>query len=435
MSSTREPGGVGGGDLLVRNVGQLLTLRGPARPRRGVEHRELGLVRDGAVLVESGRIAAVGRENDVRAGVRSVDVLDARGGVVLPGFVDAHTHALFAGSRASELADKLAGRTYAEIAREGGGIRRTVRDTRAATREELHGQTRARLLRMVAHGTTTVEVKSGYGLDLAQELRLLEVLRDLDRGVPATVVPTFLGAHAVPPEYEEDAEGYVDLVVRRMLPATADRGLARFCDVFVEDGFFTPEQGRRILRAGMDRGLPAKVHADELTASGGTALAAEVGATSADHLLRSPPADLRALADAGTVAIALPGTSFASLDLPYCDARQLVDLNLPVALGTDLSPNAWVESMPLILSLACYRLRLRPEEAVTAATVNAAWAVGLGEEVGTLEPGKRGDLQVLAVRDYRDLPYRVGLPLAAYVVKDGAVVARDGQLTPRGEPG
>lgn len=436
MSTTAEGDRRGAaGDLLVTNAGQLLTLAGLLHPRRGPEHRDLGLVEDGAVLVEDGRIVAAGPRQHVEREARSVEVLDAGGRVVMPGFVDPHTHAVFAGSREGELAAKLAGKSYAEIAAAGGGILETVRATRRADKAQLRAETADRLRRMLAHGTTTVEVKSGYGLDLKNEVKVLEVARSLGRALPLQVIRTFLGAHAVPPEFAEEADGYVDLLVRQVVPEVAARRLARYCDVFVDAGFFTADQGRRVLQAGQDHGLPSKVHADELTSSGGTELAAELQAVSADHLLHPSEAGLRALAAAGTVAVALPGTSFASQDLPFVDARRLLDAGLPVALGTDLSPNSWVESMPFVVSLACYRLGMRPEEALAAATINAAWAVGEAAAVGSLEEGKRGDLLVLRARRYEEIPYRVAANPVDVVVKDGAVVARDGRLTPEGGRG
>jgi imidazolonepropionase len=424
-----------GGDLLVRNIGRLLTLGGYRRPRRGKSLLDLGVQDGAAVLIERGIVTAVGPEAKVMREARSVDILDAGGRLVLPGLVDAHSHAAFVGSRAGELADRLKGKSYREIAREGGGILRTVRAVRTASEEEIVEETVPRLRRMIAHGTTTAEVKSGYGLDGESETKMLAAIARLNDRVPTTLVPTFLGAHAIPPEFASDAEGYVDTLVDTLIPTVADQGLARYCDVFVEGGFFNPEQGRRILLAGQEAGLPSKVHADELTASGGAELAADVQAVSADHLLFAGERGLNALAESGTLAVLLPGTSFSLFDLPYADARRMIETGVSVALGTDLSPNAWIESMLFVISLACYRLRMRPEEAVSAATWNAAWAVGLASEVGSVEPGKRGDLVVLEARDVPEIPYGIARNLAHTVIKDGTVVSREGRLTPREEPG
>ncbi|MFQ5986240.1 MAG: imidazolonepropionase [Thermoplasmata archaeon] len=437
MSSSPESplGGQPGGDLLVRNIGRLLTLGGYRKPRRGKDLLDLGPRDRAAVLIERGIVTQTGLDVEVAREARSVEALDARGRLVLPGLVDAHTHAAFVGSRADELADKLRGKSYAQIAREGGGILRTVRAMRAASEEEIVEETISRLRRMSAQGTTTAEVKSGYGLDRESETKMLAAIARLAGRAPTTLVPTFLGAHAIPPEFASNPSGYVDSLVETVIPAVADQGLARYCDVFVEDGFFDPDQGRRILLAGQEAGLPSKVHADELTASGGAELAASVQAVSADHLIFASEEGLGAMAKAGTVGILLPGTTFSSPDLPYADARRMIEAGVSVALGTDLSPNSWIESMLFVISLACYRLRMRPEEAVSAATWNAAWAVGLAAEVGSLETGKRGDLVVLEARDVPEIPYRIGRNLAGTVVKDGVVVARDGRPTPTEEPG
>lgn len=424
-----------GGDLLVRNIGRLLTLGGYRRPRRGGELRDLGVQSGAAVLIEGGVVSAVGPEPEIRREGRSVDVVDAEGRLALPGFVDAHTHVAFVGSREGELAEKLAGKTYGEIVREGGGILRTVRETREATQGEITRETAPRLLRMVVHGTTTTEAKSGYGLALEHELKLLASLDELRNRVPMTLVPTFMGAHAVPPEYATDREGYVDALVKTMVPEVASQGVARYCDAFVDEGFFSADQGRRILTAGQEAGLSAKVHADEFTASGGAELAAAAQAVSADHLLHASDDGLRAMARSGTVAVLLPGTSFGSMDLPYADARRVIDAGVAVALGTDLSPNAWIESMSFILSLASYRLRMHPEEAIAAATWNAAWAVGMAGEVGSLEAGKRGDLLLLEAREPAEIPYHIAGNLVGTVVKDGVVVAQDGHLTSEAVPG
>jgi imidazolonepropionase len=410
------------GDLLITNIGQLLTLAGPEGPRTGGGLRNLGIVRDAAVLMKEGRIAAAGPREEVEGEAGDAEVLDAEGRLVMPGFVDPHTHAAFAGSREAELAQKLAGKTYAEIAREGGGIRSTVRVTRQASKDQLLEEVETRVRRMVASGTTTLEVKSGYGLTLEDEVKLLEVISTLPERLPVNVVPTFLGAHAVPEEYEGDPQGYVDHLVEDVIPVVAGRGLARCCDVFVEEGFFSASQGREVLLEGQKHGMASKVHADELTACGGAELAAEVRSVSADHLLFSTERGLRAMAQAGVVAVLLPGTSFSSFELPYAAARRFIELGLPVALGTDLSPNSWIESMQFVINLACYQLRMLPEEAICAATVNAAWAIGLGHEVGSLEEGKRGDLIVLEVRDYREVPYRIAANMVREVVKDGRVV-------------
>lgn len=422
----RPASGGGEGNLLVTNIGQLLTLEGSSQPRTRDELGRLGVLRRAALLVREGWVDAVGPTEAVAREARGVEVLDARGGVVMPGFVDAHTHAAFAGSREAELADKLAGKSYAQIAAEGGGINRTVRQTRAADSADILKESKVRLLNILAHGTTTVEVKSGYGLDLENEMKLLKVISQAGRELPLRIVPTFLGAHAIPEEYESDPGGYMDEICERIIPKVASSGLAKYCDVFVEEGFFNQGQGRRVLMEGQRLGLASKVHADELTACGGAELAGEVSAISADHLLHSTAEGLEAMARSGTIAVLLPGTSFSTPGLPYCDARRIIEAGIPVALGTDLSPNSWVESMQFIISLACYQLRMAIEEAIAAATINSAWAVGLGEEVGSLEEGRRSDLLVLNVGDYRQIPYRIASNLVREVVIGGRVVLSRG---------
>ena len=384
--------------------------------------KDLGIVPDGAVYLEGGRLKEVGDTRDVlrlRGGTR--EVIDATGKVVMPGLVDAHTHAAFAGSRHHELPWKAEGLSYKEIAARGGGILSTVRDTRAAPREALIAATRKRLDGMLRFGTTTAEVKSGYGLTPESELEILLAIEEISNGHPMGIVSTFLGAHAVPPEFEGRGDAYADLVANEMIPAIATRSGARFCDAWVEEGSFTPEQARRVFAAAKARGLDAKVHADELSDSGGAALAAEVGATSADHLIHSSDAGLRAMADAGVIGVLLPATSLAGR-LPFVDARKIINAGVAVALGTDLSPGSWNESMQASVALATHRLGMYLEEAVTAATVNAAFAIGKGREVGTLEPGMAADLLVLDADSVGHLGYRVSGNLVEKVIKAGRVV-------------
>ena len=409
--------------LLVVHASELVTLRGPwGRAHRKEEMRELGIIPDGAVYIEGGRVREVGDTRDVlRVRGEVKDAIDATGKVVLPGFVDAHTHAAFAGSRHGELAWKAEGLSYQEIAARGGGILRTVRDTRAASREALVAATRKRLDGMLRFGTTTAEVKSGYGLTTESEVGILQAIDGLAGSHPMDLVSTFLGAHAIPPEYEGRTDAYADLVANEMIPAVTTRTGARFCDVWVEAGYFSADQARRILAAAKAHGLDAKVHADELSDSGGAALAAGAGAVSADHLLHSSEAGLRAMAETGVVGVLLPGTSFAS-NLPFADARRIISAGVPVALGTDLSPGSWNESMQVVLALATHGLGMYPEEALTAATVNAAFAIGKGKEVGTLEPGMAGDLLVLDADSVGHLGYRIGGNLVEKVVRAGRVV-------------
>ncbi len=395
-------------DLLLTEVGEVATLAVGPVPRVGPALGELGLVRDAAIAVDGGRIAWIGparqraRAVRLRGGGRTVS---ADGGVVVPGFVDAHTHVLFAGDRAFELPLKVGGASYAEIAAAGGGLYSTVRDTRAASDRELLDQSAARLERMARNGATSVEVKSGYALDVAGELRLLRLIPRLARRTGLHLVPTFLGAHAVPEEYAGRADAYIDRLVRGALPVIAREELARFCDVFCEPGFFTPAQSEKLLTAAAALGLGLKIHAEEFVLSGGAALAARLHATSADHLLAASEDDRRALAAAGVTAVLLPLTAFASSPAGRIPGREMVDAGVPVALGTDCSPNSWVESMPLVLAHAVHRGRLTPAEALSAATVNAAYASGL-VGAGTLAVGAPADLAIFPFASVAQLGYR-----------------------------
>ena len=394
-------------ELLVRDLAEVATLARGAVPRVGAAMGEISRLPEGAIAVDGGRVVWVGperrlgREVRLRPGGRTVL---GEGGTAVPGFVDAHTHVLFAGDRSAELPLRVAGATYTEIARRGGGLFSTVRATRRATDATLLEETAARLRRMAASGTTSVEVKSGYALDHAGELRLLRLVPRLARRTGLRLVPTYLGAHAVAPEYEGRADAYVRAIVRRTLPAVARGRLARFCDVFCEPGFFTVPQSERILRAARALGLGTKVHADEFVASGGARLAARLRARSADHLLATPERDRRLLAAAGVVAVVLPLTALAS-PARRSPARELVDAGAPVALGSDCSPNTWVEEMPGVLAAAVHAGRLTPAEALSAATVNAAHAVGLSD-AGTIEVGRPADVAVFPFPSADALGYR-----------------------------
>ena len=395
-------------ELVVRDLAEVATLaRGPV-PRVQEAMGDLGTIVDGAVAVDRGRVVWVGPERRLAGEVRLAEggrTVRGGAGTAVPGFVDAHTHVLFAGDRAQELPLKAAGASYAEIARRGGGLLSTVRATRAASDDRLLRETAARLEGMAATGTTSVEVKSGYALDHAGELRLLRLIPRLARRTGLRLVPTYLGAHAVPPEFAHRPDAYVAAIVRRTLPAVARGRLARFCDVFCEPGFFTVAQTERVLRAARELGLGLKVHADEFVASGGARLAARLHAASADHLLATPDADRRRLARAGVSAVVLPLTAFASSTARRSPARELVDAGAAVALGSDCSPNTWVEGIPGVLAGAVHAGRLTPAEALTAATVNAAHAVGL-DDAGTIEVGRPADLAVFPVRSADLLGYR-----------------------------
>ena len=391
-------------------IGELATPIGQ-EPNRGAGQGELTVVRDAYVLVRDGRIAEVGAGRWPRfAG----PTLDAEGRTVTPGLVDPHTHAVFAGNRVQEFLARARGEKYT-----GGGILTTVQAVREAPEGELVRLARPRLLRMLELGATTVEIKSGYGLTTADELKMLRAIRRLGEELPLTLVPTFLGAHAFPPEVSR--ENYIRLMVEEMIPVVAGTGLARFCDVFCDQGFYTIEEARTILLAARAAGLGVKVHADELAWVGAAELAGELSATSAEHLLHVSQSGIEAMAHAGTVAVLLPGTAFV-LDEPWPPARDLIAAGVPVALGTDFNPGSSpVASLPLILALAVLRMGMSPAEALVAATLNAAAAIGLADRVGSLEPGKQADLVVWDAESYEEIPYWIGQNLAWAVVARGRV--------------
>lgn len=420
-------------DLLVLNSGQLVTLAGPTGPRRGAEMRELSVIDDGALAAHEGRILAIGHTDELVTQFQARRTLDAGGCAVIPGFVDPHTHLPWAGDRAAEFEMRIGGATYMQIMAAGGGIVRTVADTRKAPLASLVAQTRTRLDRMLAHGTTTAEAKTGYGLDLPGELKQLDAIAVLQRTHPIDLVPTFLGAHAIPVEYQGHADAYTDLLANGMLPAVRarwlqlkdsfDPGWPIFCDVFCEDGAFDVNQARRILEAAKEQGFGLKIHVDEFGPLGGTPLAVELGAISADHIVATPHEQITALAASHTIGVALPGTPFGLAHSSYSPGRMLIDRGGALALATDLNPGTcWCESMQFILALACRYMRLLPAEALVAATLNAAYAVGLGHHVGSLEPGKLADLLILDAVDYRMLAYRFGTNLIRAVVKRGNLV-------------
>jgi imidazolonepropionase len=414
-------------DLVVRNIGRLATLAGPA-PRLGAAMSDLGIVEGAAVVASVGRITYAGPESSMPA-VEAARTLDAGGAAVLPGFVDAHTHLVFAGDRDEEIRQRLAGRSYAEIAAAGGGIVRTVEATRRASVEELAEGLARRLDEMLRQGTTTAEVKSGYGLETAAELRSLEAIAAVSRHHPVALVPTFLGAHEVPVEHRAGRARYVDLLVREMVPEVARRGLARFCDAFCEQGVFTVEETRAILSAARAHGMALRLHADELAWTGGAELAAEMGARSADHLLFVSGAGMAAMAKAGCAATILPSAAFYLRLGRQAPARALIAAGVPVALATDGNPGGGLSpSMPFAMAVGCFAAGLSLEEAITAATINAAYSLDVHGDTGSLEAGKRADLVVLRSARLLDV-VRAGVPAIRAVVKDGRVVVDGGALS------
>jgi imidazolonepropionase len=442
-------------DLLVVNAREIVTAAGPPRPRVGRELGDLARVARGALAAKDGRVVEVGPEDVVRArhpAGGQTRIVDAGGGVVLPGLVDCHSHLVFAGSRENEFLLKLQGVSYLDIQRAGGGIAATVAATRRAGSDELTALAEARLGRMLREGTTTVEAKSGYGLCREHEIRLLEVADGLARrrrpgpdgpspgpdgpSPGPRIVSTLMGAHVVPAEYAGDRDGYVRLLNEQLTPEVARRGLAVFCDVFCEEGAFSVAESRAILTAGRRWGLTPKIHADELSASGGALLAAELGAISADHLLFVGEDGARALAAAGVVAVLLPGTSASLLLDRHAPARLLIERGVPVALATDFNPGSSpVDSMATVMALACRLLKLTPAEAIMAATVNAAWAIGLGREVGSLEPGKAADLVIFDAPTAEYIPYHLGASLVRDVFIGGKPAFSRERGSGLGQPG
>ncbi len=409
-------------DLLIHGADQVCTVAGGGRPKRGPEMGDVGLLLDGAVAVDGGRIVEVGPSERLRARYRGVEEVDARGRILIPGLVDAHTHALFAGERAHEFELRLRGVPYLEIQAQGGGILATTRAVRTAGVEGLVAETAPRLRRLLAVGTTTAEVKTGYALTPEGELAMLDAIVRLDRALPLRLVPTFLGAHAVPPEYADDPDAYLE-ALRPILPEARRRG-ARFCDIFCETGVFSADQARRHLSAAREAGLIPKLHADEFAAIGGLEVALELEARSVDHLEVTSVEALERLAASWVAAVALPLTSLGLPGHPYMQARPFLEAGGILALGSDLNPGpAWCESMLTTIAIACRGLRITPAEALTAATLNAAYAVGMEGEVGSLEPGKAADLVLLDLPDYRHLGYRMGgNPVAAVYVEGRRVV-------------
>lgn len=411
-------------NLFVKNISQLVTVRSDGeRTKTGHAMRELGILTDAGVLCVDGKIQWVGRMNEwVRSLPDDFPELDAGGKVALPGFVDSHTHAVFAGSREQEFALRAEGATYQQIAEQGGGILSTVRHVRAATKKELKRQTVKHLADMMRHGTTTVEIKSGYGLDMAAEVKMLEAINELKNEEVMTVVPTFLGAHAVPPEREQEKDAYVRAVTQEMIPYVGKKRLAKYCDVFCEKGYFEPAESERILIEGKKWGMGAKVHADELTPGGGAELAARVGAVSADHLEHITESGVRALRDAGVVATLLPGVSFF-LNHPYAPARTLIDNGVAVAIASDFNPGSCMSfSMPLMMTIACTQMKMTPEEALTAVTLNGAAALNMSTEIGSVERGKNADLLIADVPDYRFLAYHFGTNHIWKTIKNGTIL-------------
>ena len=410
--------------LLIKNIKQLVTVNaGGATTKTGPNMRDIGIVDNASVLIEDGVFTWVGKTSGFKEKLKSdADTLDASSYVALPGFVDAHTHLVFAGSRENEFAMRAEGKTYQQISEQGGGILNTVKATRAATKKELKKFASKRLDAMMQHGTTTVEVKSGYGLDENSEMKILEAVNELGDEHPMSIVPTFLGAHAIPPEFKGKPDDYVQRICERMLPYISKKKLARFCDVFCDKGYFTVEQTRRILEKARSFGFDLKIHADELANIGASGLAADLQAVSADHLENITIDEMRRLKKAGVVAVLLPGVSFF-LNHPHANARALIDAGVPVAIASDFNPGSCMSfSMPLMMTIACTHMKMTPEEAITAATLNAAAALTLSDKVGSIEAGKQADIVLYEIPNYQYLAYHFGVNLVSKIIKKGTIL-------------
>jgi imidazolonepropionase len=409
------------GELAVLNCGQLVTLAGPKRPRIRSEMRELSIIPNGAMFVRDGRIRAIGDLAEIEPLSSGVtEIVDARGRVVLPGFIDAHTHPVFAGNRADEFERRAEGAGYEEIAALGGGIRSTVRRTREASEEELYERGSIYKGWFLRSGATTIEAKSGYGLSLEDELKLLRVIRRLSDAGPLRYVPTFLGAHEIPDEYRANPRRYVDIILDEMLPEVAKQNLAEYCDVFCEPGIFDTQASAEILRRARSLGLGMRIHADQLSLSGAAEMAAEVGAATADHLEQVDAAGIKALVRANVQPVLLPASAYTLGSRKFPPAREMIESGLAVVLATDFNPGSSpTPSIPFVLSLASTQMRMTPAEAITATTVNAAYSLGHGGELGSLEIGKRADFVIHDCQDYREIAYFVGVESAWKVYIDG----------------
>lgn len=401
-------------DLLIENANEIVTLKGKNHPRIQSEMNELGVIKKGSIAIKDDKILDVGSNLQYKA----KNKIDAKGKIVLPGFVDSHTHVIFSGSREFELDMKLKGFSYMDILNKGGGIFYTVDKTRKSNINDLIEQSKIRLNNMLKYGTTTCEGKSGYGLNIETELKILKTQKILNDSLPIDIIPTFLGAHAVPKECNIDE--YVDLIINDMIPKLSN--YAKFCDVFCEKGVFTVSQARSILNAGKKKGLIPKIHADEIIDTGGAALAADINAISADHLLRSSKDGLELMAKKGIIGVLLPATPFSLMMNEYANARNMIDTGIPVAIATDLNPNCWTESMQFIIQLACLNMKMTPAEAITAATYNAACAIDLNNHIGSLEIGKQADIVILDCPNYMFIPYHYGINLVDRVIKKGKII-------------
>ena len=410
-------------DLIIKNASQLITLQGPALARTGREMEELGIIENGAVAVQNGRIAAVGGSSSILQNFKTEDIFDAAGKVVMPGFVDPHTHPVFFNTRENEFEMRLQGKTYVEISQSGGGIRSSIDGVRNASEDELFELSRKRIEKIISNGTTTLEAKSGYGLSTESEIKMLKVIQRLQEALPIDIVPTFMGAHEFPTEYKDNREEYIRILKEEMMPQVKELGLAYYCDIFTEDHVYNIQQSRDILNHAKKLGFRLRMHADEIEPIGGAELAAEVAAVSADHLGAASNAGIKAMAESGVIATLLPGTIFSLGMKSYARARDMIDTGVAVALATDYNPGSCnCDSMQFVITLACLQMKMTPAEAITAATINAAYALELGDKIGSIEVGKQADILVMDMPNYQFLPYHFGSNNVEMVIKKGELI-------------
>jgi len=410
-------------NILITNARQLITLKGPAKARVGKEADELSIIENGAVAIKDDKILAVGTTEEIKANYKSDKIIDASGKVVMPGFVDPHTHTIFVHTRENEFEMRIKGKTYVEISKSGGGIRSSIKAVRKASEDELYTLAEKRIWRIISNGTTTLEAKSGYGLSTKSEIKMLKVIKRLNENLPIDIIPTFMGAHEFPIEYKDNRNEYIRILKEEMMPEVKKQNLAEYCDIFTEGHVYNIEQSRDILNHAKKLGFELRMHADEIESIGGAELAAEVGATSADHLGAASDAGIRALSKAGVIATLLPGTIFSLGMKSYARARDMIDAGVPVALATDYNPGSCnCDSMQFIITLACLQMKMTVAEAITASTINAAYSLEMSDKVGSLEVGKQADILIMDMPSYKFLPYHFGSNNVQTVIKNGKVI-------------
>ncbi len=411
-------------NILITNARQLITLKGPAKVRVGKEADELSIIENGAVAIKGEKILAVGTTAEIKANYNADKIIDATGKVVMPGFVDPHTHPVFVHTRENEFAMRIKGKSYVEISQSGGGIRSSIEAVRKASEDELYDLAEKRIKKMISNGTTTLEAKSGYGLTTESEIKMLKVIKRLNENLPIDIVPTFMGAHEFPIEYKDNHEEYIRILKEEMMPEIKKQNLAEYCDIFTEDHVYNIEQSRDILNHAKKLGFKLRMHADEIEPIGGAELAAELGAISADHLGAASDAGIKAMARAGVIATLLPGTIFSLGMKSYARARDMINAGIPVALATDYNPGSCnCDSMQFIITLACLQMKMTPAEAIIASTINAAYSLEMGDRIGSLEADKQADILIMDMPSYQFLPYHFGSNNVETVIKNGEVIA------------